>query len=355
LDKQAKDFEKEPIIDRSTAIPAPRESASVQRRGQAASEQAVPLPVSVIVPAYNRAHMLERCLTSIWSQRPRIPAEVLVIDDGSADDTAEVAERLGASVVRHPHNRGLSAARNSGLRAASHEWVALLDSDDEWQPHHLGHLWPLRESHVLVAGSALMCGADPLKDHFHGPVSSKPVVLRSGDRLICPGNMIAPSGALVQRDLALRVGGFQSYRGGVEDLDMWLRLLQHGTAICSPRVSVIYHVHSDQLSLQDQSSKRLATGEATRAHMQRTGGSRASIRRWEGIEAWDSLRAALRASDSRGAVRWGRRMIAHPHSLEGVASVLLWRFRLRRRSVSLRAIGVGPAGREKSLAPGRRR
>src|SRR3712207_89972 len=86
------------------------------------------LPVSVIVPAYNRAEMLRRSLASIGSQRPELAAEVIVVDDGSSDDTAATAERLGARVIRHERNRGLATARNTGLEAATYPWVALLDS-----------------------------------------------------------------------------------------------------------------------------------------------------------------------------------------------------------------------------------
>jgi glycosyltransferase involved in cell wall biosynthesis len=303
------------------------------------------LPVSVVIPVYNRAEILRRCLTSVWSQLPATPAEVIVVDDASDDGTPDVAESMGATVLRQPQNRGPADARNRGMRAASHPWIALLDSDDEWLPHHLIHLWGLRNGHVLAAGSALNCGTDPAADRFHGPVTRRPVILDGGDRLIAPGNMIPISGSLIRRDLALEVGGFRSHRGHVEDFDMWLRLLERGTAVCSPDVSVIYHVHDDQRSLEDQSLMRLATHDAAEAHRRRIGGSRAPIRRLEGIAAWDYLRAALRTGDRRGAFRWGLRIAAHPQSVAGLMSALTWRHGLRRRSASLRAAGVRPSQR----------
>ena len=115
------------------------------------------LSVCVIVPALNRAATLSRCIASVWAQRPHLPAEVVVVDDGSSDDTA-LATRLGASIVQHPVNRGLSAARNSGLYATECEWVAFLDSDDEWLPGHLDHLWRLRD--VTRWSAARRCGAE---------------------------------------------------------------------------------------------------------------------------------------------------------------------------------------------------
>ena len=108
-----------------------------------------PLPVTVVIPAYDRAELLPRALASVAAQTAA-PAEILVIDDGSADDTAAVAERLGARVLRHERNRGVSAARNTALDAAGGEWVAFLDTDDEWLPFHLERLWPRRDGHAAA-------------------------------------------------------------------------------------------------------------------------------------------------------------------------------------------------------------
>src|SRR3954469_17155942 len=108
-----------------------------------------PLPVSVVIPAYRRAAMAERAVRSAFAQR-RPPAEVIVVDDASGDDTAARVEAAGARVVVHDRNRGRGAARNSGLRAAANDWVALLDSDDAWLPEHLTTLWPARDDHLLL-------------------------------------------------------------------------------------------------------------------------------------------------------------------------------------------------------------
>src|SRR5205814_6119521 len=102
------------------------------------------LPVSVVVPAHDRADVIERALRSVAEQRDCEPAEVIVVDDRSTDRTAELAEAHGARVLRHDRNRGQAAARNTGVRATVQPWIALLDTDDEWLPDHLAVLWPLR-------------------------------------------------------------------------------------------------------------------------------------------------------------------------------------------------------------------
>jgi Glycosyl transferase family 2 len=292
--------------------------------------------ISVVIPAYNRAAMLPRALRSVWAQQPELPAEVIVVDDGSKDDTAAVAGRLGARVIRHGENRGLSAARNTGLQAATQPWVALLDSDDEWLPHHLAHLWQLRGSHVLVAASALRRAEDPRGDEFHGPISRRPAVLPSADTLMFPGNLIPVSAAMVKRDAALAAGGFVSRKGVVEDLDLWLRVLERGTAICSPRVGLVYHLHDGQMSSQRR-TMQLAHIEACEAHRQRTGGSRAPIRRWEGAAAWENMRVAIQGGERRDAVHWASYIAAHPRRLQGLVEILAFHAVSRRRVATLHA------------------
>ena len=91
--------------------------------------------VTAVIPAYNSAAWIADALESVASQTAP-PDEVIVVDDGSTDGTAEVAESLGATCLR-PGRVGVSAARNLGVRAASGELIALLDSDDVWTPDKL--------------------------------------------------------------------------------------------------------------------------------------------------------------------------------------------------------------------------
>src|SRR3954452_17493718 len=98
------------------------------------------LPVSVVIPASRRPDLVRRAVASALAQRPVPPAEVIVVDDASGDDTAEVARQAGATVIVNPEDLGAGATRNAGIEAASRPWIALLDSDDEWLPEHLGRL-----------------------------------------------------------------------------------------------------------------------------------------------------------------------------------------------------------------------
>src|SRR5271168_3299780 len=93
--------------------------------------------ISVVVPTYNRADLLARAVESALAQT--IPVrEILIVDDGSTDDTERVAAGFAAPVryIRQA-NGGVASARNTGIAAAAGEWVAFLDSDDEWVPTKL--------------------------------------------------------------------------------------------------------------------------------------------------------------------------------------------------------------------------
>jgi len=89
------------------------------------------MKIGVVIPAYNAAAFLPRCLESVFAQTLK-PKEVIVVDDGSTDNTAALAAELGAKVISQT-NGGISAARNTGIRNASSEWIALVDVDDVWR------------------------------------------------------------------------------------------------------------------------------------------------------------------------------------------------------------------------------
>jgi glycosyltransferase involved in cell wall biosynthesis len=92
--------------------------------------------ISVIIPAFNRRAEIARAVASARAQTLP-PHEIIVVDDSSSDETAAAAEALGVTVLRHGTNQGAASARNTGIAAASGDWIAFLDSDDEWEPGKL--------------------------------------------------------------------------------------------------------------------------------------------------------------------------------------------------------------------------
>ncbi len=289
------------------------------------------VPVSVVIPAYNRERMLRRALESVLAQRPA-PAEIVVVDDASTDGTAAVAEELGAIVVRHEQNAGEGAARNSAIAAATQPWIALLDSDDEWLPHHLASLWEARGEHVLVATSALRCYEDPAYDRVHGPASPRPLPLRTPADIVYPENPVPVSAGLIRRDVAERAGGYRTLRH-CADFDFLLRCLEHGTGVVLPEVSVLYHVHPDQVS-HERDEMKAAHTNISRSYADRPWFEPAQVRRWRTVVVWDTYRL-------KGGLRHAQALLRPWHALP-LLRLLWWRLRLRRRSAAIGRDG-GPS------------
>jgi glycosyltransferase involved in cell wall biosynthesis len=277
------------------------------------------LPVSVVIPAHNREQMLARALGSVLAQSPA-PEEIVVVDDASSDGTAAVAEEMGARVIRHDRNRGEGAARNSGIEAATQPWVALLDSDDEWLPHHLGRLWAAREAHVLVASSCLRCGDDPAADRFHGAARGRPLTLTSPAQIVFPENPVPASAVMIRREVALASGGYGDQRH-CADFDLLLRCLERGTGVVLPDVGAIYHVHAQQVSQQREQMKASHTRIAC-SYAQRDWFDSRQVRRWQAAVAWDMWRA-------EGGLRRAA-ALARPRHLPPLVRLWVWRLQVRR-------------------------
>jgi beta-1,4-mannosyltransferase len=298
------------------------------------------LPVSVVVAAFNREALIGRALASVFTQRPALAAEVVVVDDGSTDGTAAEAERLGARVVRLERNRGAAAARNAGVEAATQPWIALLDSDDEWLPHLLASLWPLRDDHVLVSGSSLSLGAEPSADRIGGVPVDRPLLLRSPAALVFPHNFVASSGVLVRRGAIIAAGGYRTDLRYAEDFDLWLRILRHGTGVVSPAVVSVYHRHTGQKS-RDVGAPRVAQRAAIASQASARWWSAHLLERRIAVDAWDDLRTAVRQRRLAAAARHAGTLLRRPARLRAVAAVVGWREAQKRRS-SMVARDGGP-------------
>jgi glycosyltransferase involved in cell wall biosynthesis len=287
------------------------------------------LPITVVIPAYNRAELLPRALASVHAQTSA-PAETIVIDDGSTDHSATVAEQHGARVIRHERNRGVSAARNTALEAATAEWVAFLDTDDEWLPAHLERLWTMRDGHAAVAHSAVWVERPGREHHAYGVTGRRPRVLRSPAPLVAD-NFIPLSASLVRRSAALEAGGFDTGLTHAEDLDFWIRLAEQGRVLVLPEIGAIYHLHEEQ-----------ATKDTTAT----VEGHRRTIARYRNRPWWP--RGALAAVDVRAAWdEWRREagaarplwLLARPGRLLLLGALLARRFALRRAGARVDHLG----------------
>ena len=204
--------------------------------------------VSVIIPTYNRRDMVLRALDSVLQQTRRAN-EVIVIDDGSDDGTAAaIGTRFPNVILVSQSNRGVSAARNAGIRLASSTWVALLDSDDSWHKQKLEK--QLQLAARLPEAQLVHCDENWIR---HGkPLNQKAYHKKSGGDIFAPSLercLISPSAALVKRELLLDIGLFDEALPACEDYDLWLRICaNHEVAFVADKLVTKYGGHPDQLS-----------------------------------------------------------------------------------------------------------
>ena len=181
--------------------------------------------VTVILPTYNRAHILPRALQSALSQTFD-DFELLVIDDGSTDATADVVGGYSDPRVRYlrqPLNAGVSAARNRGLREARADLIALLDSDDEWLPEKL--TLQVRRFGEVPSRVGLMYGAVEDDDGTGRRVVTPGGVRGDVYRELLLTNVIhGTSGVMIRRSVVAAIGFFDEDIPAIEDYDYWVRL-----------------------------------------------------------------------------------------------------------------------------------
>lgn len=200
--------------------------------------------ISVVIPAWNAAMTLDGAVESVLIQKlcggtrgaeesrgaasagPKpSPLEIIIVDDGSSDDTAAVADALarrnpGLIHVIRQRNEGPSAARNAGIAAAKGDYIAFLDADDEWLPGKLqAQLRLLEDDPDIDLVSTAMNGRR---------FARKPWRFWLSFEALLPNNLVYTSSVLVKKSALLAAGGFNEKRRLSEDFELWLRIAKRG-------------------------------------------------------------------------------------------------------------------------------
>ena len=198
--------------------------------------------VSVVIPTYNRWPMLGEAIESVLAQTVD-GYELIVVDDGSTDETPEGLRDYGSRLtVLTQSQRGVAAARNSGARRASGEYLAFLDSDDLWHARKLQRQIAFMESSREVE----ICQTDEIWIRNGVRVNPRNKHRKpSGDifRVSLERCLVSPSAVMMRRDLFERVGGFDESLSVCEDYDLWLRIARDTETLVTKRGG-----HADQLS-----------------------------------------------------------------------------------------------------------
>ncbi|GGV59064.1 hypothetical protein GCM10010294_06750 [Streptomyces griseoloalbus] len=205
----------------------------------------MPHSVSVVIPAYNSARTLAACLDSVYAQTCPIH-EVIVVDDGSTDATARIARGYPCTLVRHEPNRGVSAARNAGIAAATGDILFFLDSDEALGPDSVANALEILDADPECGCAHGVIAPEPLFDD--GPVEHYKVLHAHWWRLRGVGEVETAffAQAAVRREVFERLGGFDERLRDSEDLEFSDRLAPHWKIVLTDRI-VARHDEEDRL------------------------------------------------------------------------------------------------------------
>jgi glycosyltransferase involved in cell wall biosynthesis len=272
----------------------------------------------VVVPTYNRAGLVERAVRSVLAQTVE-ELEVLVVDDASTDGTGRVVEALADArirYVRHPEKRGGARARNTGIDLATGDYVAFLDSDDEWLPRKIeAQLDVFAEAGERVG--AVYCPS--LTDRGHGPVPRRGTLHRGDVHDVLLGGWCPPTTSLfVLRRTVLDAGHrFDPELPGFQDLDLWLRISREWEFDYAPEPLVVQHAHGGARVSTDPEARERALGlllarwEPEMRRLKGTEGVRAFRRKHETAWRYQAALERARDGDRVGALRAFAPLLRH--------------------------------------------
>ncbi|EMY76643.1 glycosyltransferase-like protein, family 2 [Leptospira weilii serovar Ranarum str. ICFT] len=212
------------------------------------------VPISVVIPTFNRENKVLKAISSVLKQTLP-PQEIIVVDDGSTDATiSKIRETFFDSFddiqILTLEHKGVSHARNRGVERAAGDWIAFLDSDDEWLPEKLERQWKVCE-----------------KNPETKILQSQEIWIRNGKRVHPPLRLakksgwifepslefcgVTPSSVLLKKELYESQGGMDEELPACEDYDLWLRITsQTPVVLLDEPLLVRYGGHEDQLSFR---------------------------------------------------------------------------------------------------------
>jgi glycosyltransferase involved in cell wall biosynthesis len=243
---------------------------------------------AVIVPTYNRADTIEQALSSVIEQTVA-PSEIIVVDDGSTDDTVRRVMGIGSPLIRilvNDHNLGATASRNRGAKVATAEWVAFLDSDDYWHPQKL----ETERALIAATGDGVSAIASNHVLVIDGQVRNLPTQKeRVGDvaRALHSENFLGTCSCMtVRRKQFLAIGGFNEQLKSCQDWDLWIRAADAGEVLISKPAHVFYRLNTRECISTDGRRRQSGHIHVWKSHIRR-----------EGLADGDRVRLALIFAD----------------------------------------------------------
>jgi glycosyltransferase involved in cell wall biosynthesis len=294
-----------PKLPDSGPLPSRESSVSSQEEALSTCKTEPPTPqVSTVIPAFNAEDHIVEAVSSALGQQG-VASEVIVVDDGSTDDTWRLLETFGESIRRvRQANAGPARARNQGARLARGEWLAFLDADDVWRPEKLLQQLAAADSETgMVYTDRLNFGdCERLKSR-----QSDGVRLYHGDAFVqlLQDNFVTLSSVMMRRSVFEDLGGFDETMAASEDWDLWLRYAARGPIGLCRQPLTLRRWHPGALTnklehMQEQRLRALRNAfELPRARTVKPSARRRAVAR-----AWETAAWCAAASDPRKAACW---------------------------------------------------
>jgi glycosyltransferase involved in cell wall biosynthesis len=210
--------------------------------------------VSVVMPVFNGERFIETAIRSVFAQT-HDELELIVVDDGSTDGTADILERLGAEDARleviHQANQGVSAARNRALAACRGDWVANLDSDDRMLPERLARQLAFIERYPEVKVFACRAYYINATGKMIGKTKLEPFATPEALKSYVDGGGIVGvnhSSVMMHRPTIQALGGYRTQFRSAEDLDLWNRVIDAGhLLLMQDEILGEYRIHESSM------------------------------------------------------------------------------------------------------------
>ncbi len=206
------------------------------------------MQISVVIPTYNRANLIVRTINSILNQTVRVD-EIIVIDDGSTDNTKELLSALPITYI-YQENNGVSSARNNGIKKSQYSWIAFCDSDDIWHPNKIEEQIKFHKQYqdILISHTNEIWKFNE-KIIKQKRYQSKPSGYCFIDNL--DSCKIGASTLIIHKSILDDIGLFDENLVACEDYDLWLRiLLKYKLGLCQEALITKIAGHRGQLSFE---------------------------------------------------------------------------------------------------------
>lgn len=203
--------------------------------------------ISVIIPLYNKEMYIEQTIKNVLNQTFH-DFEIVVINDGSTDNSIKIVERFKNNKIRlfHKENGGVSSARNMGIKKSKYKYIAFLDADDEWSPNHLEEIFKLicdygNEADMFVTNFA--------RKYPDGTISNNRKyndlprgIIKNYFRTILKKAVAHTSSVCIRKNVLYEIGLFVEHFSYGEDIDLWNRIARKYKIAYSPVVTEFYQI-----------------------------------------------------------------------------------------------------------------